>query len=83
MSVYRIWAVPVPDATPLAGRAWRWRVVNCYLDSLGGKDRALCVKGIGTSKQQFDRVLAFDASRPIRVGAFVNPKRELFKEAHL
>jgi hypothetical protein len=74
--VFRIWAEFVPDATPLAGRAGRYRVVRAQ--------HALCdlrvqsVTKLEYRGQVFDRLICFNASRAPRHGTWVNPKKEIF-----
>jgi hypothetical protein len=75
--MFRIWAIAVPNATPLCGSAMRWRVVNCYRDFLGNKDRVTIVKNLRANGEYFEKVIAFDSHRHIRIGAFCNIKKEL------
>ena len=66
---YRIWAEFVPNATPLAGRSGRYRVLHCW---------EVEYKPMPANRIYVDDgELAFLSARKIRKGAFVNPRREL------
>ena len=78
MAKYRIWCVPVHNATPLAGRPLRWRVVSAYRDFEQWATGVTVAKNMKANGKEFDKVLCFHASRFIRIGAFCNPKKEIF-----
>jgi hypothetical protein len=75
---FRIWAVYCPNQTPLAGRSGRWRVVNAYQDFMPNFTEGIsAVRNLHANGKHFDTVLAFHATRFIRIGAFINPRREI------